>query len=151
MWTRAASRTAGAAAAAAVTVAILAGCSSPEATFESAVGQGIAAVETAVVAVDQQLADRTFTTTALATLGDARRELVDASTSVAETDAADPSEAALRAEVLGALDAGLDAVNEARDAMAAGVGSLGATVPQLEDAADELEALEPRIAAGGAR
>lgn len=140
---------AGVVAAAAVSIAVLAGCSSPEATFDSAVGQGIAAVETAVVAVDQQLADRTFTTTALTTLGDARRELVDASTSVAETDAADPSDAALRAEVLGALDAGLAAVNEARDAMAAGVGSLEATVPLLEDAADELEALEQRVAASG--
>lgn len=142
---------AGVVAAAGVSIAVLAGCSSPEATFESAVGQGIAAVESAVLAVDQELDGRTFTTTALTTLGDARRELVDASTSVAETDASDPSDAALRAEVLGALDAGLAAVNEARDAMAAGVGSLEATVPLLEDAADELEALEPRVAAGSAR
>lgn len=142
---------AGVVAAAGVSIAVLAGCSSPEATFESAVGQGIAAVESAVLAVDQELDGRTFTTTALTTLGDARRELVDASTSVAETAASDPSDAALRAEVLGALDAGLAAVNEARDAMAAGVGSLEATVPLLEDAADELEALEPRVAAGSAR
>ena len=140
---------AGVVAAAAASIAVLAGCSSPEATFESAVGQGIAAVESAVLAVDQELDGRTFTTTALTTLGDARRELVDASTSVAETDATDPSDAALRAEVLGALDAGLAAVNEARDAMAAGVGSLEATVAPLEDAAAGLEAVEQRVAASG--
>ena len=148
MWTRAGSRVASAAVVA-LSIAVLTGCTSPRATYESAVGQGLAAVETALLAVEQELGDRTFTTTALATLGDARRELVDASTSVAETDAENATDAALRADVLDALDAGLAAVNEARDAMSAGVGSLEATTPQLEDAADGLEALEPLFAPGG--
>ena len=132
----------------AVAAALLAGCSSPTDTFESAVGQGLAAVETARLVVEQELDDRTFTTTAVATLGDARRELVDASTSVAETDAPSRTDAALRAEVLDALDAGLDAVNEARDAIG-GVGALEAVVPKLEAAADDLDALE-RATAGAA-
>ena len=132
----------------ALAAALLAGCSSPTDTFESAVGQGLAAVETARLVVEQELDDRTFTTTAVATLGDARRELVDASTSVAETDAPSQTDAALRAEVLDALDAGLDAVNGARDAIG-GVGSLEAVVPKLEAAADDLDALE-RATAGAA-
>jgi hypothetical protein len=132
----------------AIVAALLVGCSSPTATFESAVGQGLAAVETARLVVEQELDDRTFTTTAIATLGDARRELVDASTSVAETDASSQTDAALRSDVLDALDAGLAAVNEARDAIG-GVGSLDAVVPKLEDAADDLDALE-RVTAAAA-
>ena len=54
--------------------------------MEDAVAQGIAAVETARLVVEQELDDRTFATTATATLGDARRELVDAGTTVSETD-----------------------------------------------------------------
>ena len=47
-----------------------------------------------------------------------------------------------------ALGVGLDAVNDARDALA-GVGSLEATVPQLEEAATGLEQLEEPPAASG--
>ena len=129
--------------------ALLAGCASPDATFEAAVGQGVAAIETARLVVDQELDDRTFPTTALATLGDARRELVDATDQVAETDAAAPAEAETRTEVLEALDAALDAVNAARDALASGVGSLESVVPQLDAAAEGLTALEPTVAAAG--
>ena len=124
---------------------LLAGCTSADATFEAAVGQGVAAIETARLVVDQELDGRTFTTTALATLGDARRELVDASGQVADTDAAAPAEAETRTEVLDALGAALDAVNAARDALASGVGSLEAVVPQLDAAADGLTALEPTV------
>jgi hypothetical protein len=124
---------------------LLAGCTSADATFEAAVGQGVAAIETARLVVDQELDGRTFTTTALATLGDARRELVDASGQVADTDAAAPAEAETRTEVLDALDAALDAVNAARDALASGGGSLEAVVPQLDAAADGLTALEPTV------
>ncbi|TYL53281.1 hypothetical protein [Agromyces mariniharenae] len=130
-------------------VVLLAGCASPDATFEAAVGQGVAAIETARLVVDQELDGRTFPTTALATLGDARRELVDATDQVAETDAAAPAEAETRTEVLDALDAALDAVNAARDALASGVGSLEAVVPQLDAAADGLTALEPTVDATG--
>jgi hypothetical protein len=133
-----------------VAVALLAGCASPDATFEAAVGEGVAAIETARLVVDQQLDGRTFTTTALATLGDARRELVDATDQVAETDATDPAEAETRTEVLAALDGAVDAVNAARDALASGVGSLEAVVPQLDAAADGLTALEPTVDAAGA-
>ncbi|MFE6253684.1 hypothetical protein [Agromyces sp. NPDC057865] len=129
-----------------VAVSLLAGCASPDATFEAAVGQGVAATETARLVVDQQLDERTFTTTALATLGDARRELVAASGQVAGTDAASEAESETRTEVLDALDAALDAVNAARDALASGVGSLEAVVPQLDAAADGLTALEPTVA-----
>ena len=75
----------------------------PSQATQDAVGQGIAAVETARLVVEQQLDDRTFTTTATATLGDARRELVDASTAVAETDATTATDAAYRDDVLDAL------------------------------------------------
>ncbi|MGW9182980.1 hypothetical protein [Agromyces sp. NPDC055661] len=141
------SRAASAAASAALVLAVplLAGCASPEATFEAAVGQGVAATETARLVVDQQLDERTFTTTALATLGDARRELVAASGEVAGTDAASEAESETRTEVLDALDAALDAVNAARDALASGVGSLEAVVPQLDAAADGLTALEQTV------
>ena len=131
-----------------IAAALLAGCTSATTTAQDAVGQGIAAVETARLVVEQHLDDRTFTTTATATLGDARRELVDASTAVAETDATTATDAAYRDDVLRALGVGLDAVNDARDALA-GVGSLEATVPQLEDAATGLEELEEPPAASG--
>ena len=124
-----------------IAAALLSGCASASSTLQDAVGQGIAAVQTARLIVEQELDDRTFTTTATATLGDARRELVDASTAVAETDATTTTDAAYRDDVLTALGDGLDAVNDARDALA-GVGSLEATVPQLEAAATELEQLE---------
>ena len=120
---------------------LLAGCTSAAATMEQAVGQGIAAVETARLVVEQELDDRTFTTTATATLGDARRELVGAATTVSQTDVTSESDAAYRDEVLAALGDGLDAVNDARAALG-GVGSLDAAVPQLEDAAAGLEGLE---------
>ena len=128
--------------------ALLSGCASATSTLHDAVGQGIAAVETARLVVEQRLDDRTFTTTATATLGDARRELVDASTAVAETDAATATDAAYRDDVLNALGVGLDAVNDAHDALA-GVGSLEASVPQLEEAATGLEQLEEPPAASG--
>lgn len=124
----------------------LTGCASAASTFDDAVGQGIAAVETARLAVDQQLDGRTFDTTAITTLGDARRELVAASTTVSQTDASTAADAALRADVLAALTDGVEAVNDARDAMA-GIGALEEVVPELEQAADELEALETRTAA----
>lgn len=120
---------------------LLTGCTNAAATMEQAVGQGIAAVETARLVVQQELDDRTFTTTAKATLGDARRELVSAATTVSQTDVTGEADAAYRDEVLRALGDGLDAVNDARDALG-GVGSLEATVPQLEDAADGLEDVE---------
>jgi hypothetical protein len=128
--------------------ALLIGCTSPSQAMQDAVSQGIAAVETARLVVEQQLDDRTFSTTATAMLGDARRELVDASTAVAETDATSATDAAYRDDVLSALGEGLDAVNDARDALS-GVGSLEATVPQLEDAATGLEELEEPPAASG--
>ena len=120
---------------------LLAGCTSAAATMEQAVGQGIAAVETARLVVEQELDDRTFTTTATTTLGDARRELIGAATTVSQTDVTSDSDAAYRDEVLAALGDGLDAVNDARAALG-GVGSLDAAVPQLEDAAAGLEDLE---------
>jgi hypothetical protein len=123
----------------------LTGCSSAAATFDDAVGQGIAAVETARLAVDQHLDDRTFATTANTALDDARRELVDASMTVSKTDAATETEAALRADVLDALSDGVSAVNDARDAMA-GVGSFDEAQPALDRAAQALAALEPRTA-----
>jgi hypothetical protein len=128
----------------------LAGCSSPTSRFDDAIAQGIAAVETALLAVDLQLDDRIYGTTTSTALGDARRELVDASTSVSETDVTTESDAALRADLLDALALGVDAVNDARDAMA-GIGSLEDTVPPLEDAASALEELEarPSPATGG--
>jgi hypothetical protein len=131
-----------------IAAAMLVGCTSATTMAQDAVGQGIAAVETARLVVEQHLDDRTFTTTATATLGDARRELVDASTAVAETDATTAADAAYRDDVLRALGVGLDAVNDARDALG-GVGSLEATVPQLEDAATGLEELEEPPAASG--
>jgi hypothetical protein len=132
-----------------ITTVLLTGCTSADAAFEAALGQGVAATETARLAVDQELADRTFTPTALTTLGDARRELIDATDQVAETDAATTAEAETRAEVLDALGAALDAVDAARDALASGVGSLDAVAPQLEEAADELSALEEQQARAG--
>jgi hypothetical protein len=56
---------------------MLSGCSIPASTFDQAIGQGIAAVGTARLAVEQQLDDRIFPTTTITALGDARRELVD--------------------------------------------------------------------------
>ena len=120
---------------------LLTGCTSATATMEDAVAQGLAAVETARLVVEQELDDRTFTTTAKATLGDARRELVGAATTVSQTDVASESDAAYRTLVLSALGDGLDAVNDARAALG-GVGSLEAAVPQLENAAAGLEDLE---------
>ena len=124
----------------AVAASVLTGCTSPSAQFDQAVGQGIAAVETARLAVALELDDRTFPTVTGTALEDARRELVDASTAVAETDAASASDAASRAEVLDALALGVDAVNEALDAMS-GIGSLAAVEPALEEAADALDDL----------
>ena len=124
----------------AVAASVLTGCTSPSAQFDQAVAQGFAAVETARLAVTLELDDRTFPTVTGTALEDARRELVDASTAVAETDAASASDAASRAEVLDALALGVDAVNEALDAMA-GIGSLAAVEPALEEAADALDDL----------
>jgi len=137
-----------ASAALALGAVLLTGCTSAEATYDAAVRQGVAAIETAKLAVDQELAGRTFTPTAITTLGDARRELVDATGQVAETDASTAAEAETRAEVLDALGTALEAVGRARDAVASGVGSLGGVVPQLEDAAEELSALEQRPTPG---
>ncbi|MBT2516729.1 hypothetical protein J7E29_04730 [Streptomyces sp. ISL-90] len=131
---------------------VLSGCSSPASTFDQAIGQGIAAVETARIAVEQQLDERIFPTTTITALGDARRELVDASTSVSETDTSTESDAALRTDLLEALALGVAGVNEARDAMG-GNGSLEDAVPALERASDALDAVEERAsaAAGGER
>lgn len=123
-----------------VAASVLTGCTSPSAQFDQAVAQGFAAVETARLAVALELDDRTFPTVTGTALEDARRELVDASTAVAETDAASASDAASRADVLDALALGVDAVNEALDAMA-GIGSLAAVEPALEEAADALDDL----------
>jgi hypothetical protein len=124
----------------AVAASVLTGCTSPAAQFDQAVGQGFAAVETARLAVALELDDRTFPTVTGTALEDARRELVDASTTVAETDAASASDTAFRADVLDALALSVDAVNEALDAMA-GIGSLAAAEPALEQAADALDDL----------
>lgn len=130
----------------AVAALSLAGCASAASTFDDAVGQGIAAVETARLVVEQQLDGRTFDTTTITTLGDARRELVSASTTVSQTDASTAQDAELRTDVLAALADAVEAVNDAHDAMA-GIGALDDVVPSLEQAADELEALETRTAA----
>ena len=137
---RARARAAVAAGLLAVAASALTGCTSPGAQFDQAVGQGFAAVETARLAVALELDDRTFPTVTGTALEDARRELIDASTVVAETDAASPSDAAARAEVLDALALGVDAVNDALDAMA-GIGSLAAVEPALEEAAGALDDL----------
>ena len=124
----------------AVAASVLTGCTSPSAQFDEAVGQGFSAVETARLAVSLELDDRTFPTVTGTALEDARRELVDASTAVAETDATSASDAAFRADLLDALALGVDAVNEALDAMA-GIGSLAAAEPALEEAAHALDDL----------
>jgi hypothetical protein len=121
----------------------LTACSTPAQRFDDAVGQGLAAVETARLAIEQQADERVFTTVTTTALADARRELLDAVTSVSETDAVREIEAARRTDVLEALRSGLDAVNDARDAMA-GLGSLDASADGLEDAAAALAALERR-------
>jgi hypothetical protein len=139
-------RAAGFASAALLAIAI-SGCSSAGSRIEDAVAQGIAAVETAILAVDQELADRTFSTVTVTALGDARRELVDATTTVSETDATTDADAALRTEALSALALGVDAVNDARDAMA-GLGSLEATEVLLEEASAALEAVETQSGTG---
>ena len=126
---------------------VLSGCSSAQARVAAAVGQGIAAVETASLAVEQELADRTLSSVTLTALGDARRELVDATTSVSETDATTHADAALRTEALAALALGVDAVNDARDAMA-GVGSLEESEVSLDAAADALHAVETQAGTG---
>jgi glutamate mutase epsilon subunit len=133
----------------ATVAALLTGCTSAASTLHDATGQGLAAVQTAALAVEQELDDLTFSTTATTTLGDARRELVDASTAASETDVTTASDADLREAVLTALDDGIQAVNDARDAMA-GVGSLEATLPPLEQAADRLEDLESQAPTAGA-
>ena len=145
------SRTAGAAITV-VVVLTLAACSGAVQRFDDAIGQGVAAVETARLAVEQQLDDRVFPTVTSTALRDARRELIDAATSVSETDAAGADEATRRTEVLDALHDGVDAVNDARDAMA-GIGSLEASVAQLDEAAAHLEGLAQRRppAAGSGR
>jgi hypothetical protein len=130
--------TAGAIAAASV----LAGCTTAIARFDDAIGQGIAAVETARLAVELQLDERMYGRTTTTALDDARRELVDAVAAVSETDAANESDVALRTDALAALTLGLEAVNDAHDGMA-GIGSLEESVPPLERAAAALEALEP--------
>ena len=137
---RARARTALAAGLLAVAASVLTACASPGAQFDQAVGQGFSAVETARLAVALELDARTFPTTTRTALEDARRELVGAATAVAETDAASASDAASRAEVLDALALGVDAVNEALDAMA-GIGSLAAVEPALEEAAGALDDL----------
>lgn len=106
---------------------------------------------TAGFLLDLELDGRTFATTTTTALGDARRELIDASTSVAETDATTMTDGALRADLLAALTESVAAVNDARDAMA-GLGSLDAAEAPLERAADALHALEggPAAGAGGA-
>jgi hypothetical protein len=129
-------------------VAALTGCTSVQSTVDAAIGQGIAAVGTAQLAVDQQLDDRTFSTVTVTALGDARRELVDASNTVAEMDATTEGEAALRANALEALALGVDAVNDARDAMA-GLGSLEASEASLDAAADALDAVQTEASARG--
>ena len=134
-------------ASAALLAVAISGCSSAGSRIEDAVAQGIAAVETAILAVEQELADRTFSTVTVTALGDARRELVDATTTVSETDASTDADAALRTEALSALALGVDAVNDARDAMA-GLGSLEATEVLLEEASAALEAVETQSGTG---
>ncbi len=131
----------------AVAASVLTACTSPGAQFDQAVGQGFAAVQTARLAVALELDDRSFPTVTSTALEDARGELVDASTAVSETDAESASDAAFRAELLDALALGVDAVNDALDAMA-GIGTLDAVEPALEEAA---EALDDLGAPGGTR
>lgn len=134
---------------AALLAALLAGCTSPAATFDDATGQGLSAVASARLVVEQRLDDRTFPTTADATLDGARTELSDASTTVAETDAATPTDAARRTELAEALARGIRAVNAARDAMA-GVGSLDSALAELEAAEHELDRLHVEAMGGAA-
>ena len=134
-------------ASAALLAIAISGCSSAGSRIEDAVAQGIAAVETASLAVEQELANRTFSTVTVTALGDARRELVDATTTVSETDASTDADAALRTEALSALALGVDAVNDARDAMA-GLGSLEATELLLAEASAALEAVETQSGSG---
>ena len=131
----------------AVAASVLTGCTNPGPTFDQAVAQGFTAVETARLAVELELEDRTFANTTTTTLEDARRELVDAASAVSETDATSAADAALRADLLDALGLGVHAVNQALDAMA-GIGSLDAVEPALEDAAAALDDLG---APGGTR
>jgi hypothetical protein len=139
-WARGRVRVTVAAGVIAVAAFALTACTSPGAQFDRAVGQGFSAVETARLAIALELDDRTFPTTTITTLEDARRELVDAATAVSETDATTASDAALRTDLLDALALGVEAVNHALDAMA-GIGSLEAAEPALDEAADALDRL----------
>ncbi|WP_173922744.1 hypothetical protein [Agromyces sp. Marseille-P2726] len=131
----------------AVAASLLTACTNPGAEFDRAVEQGSTAVETARLAVALERDGRTFASTTTTALEDARRELVDAASAVAETDAESPSDAALRADLLDALALGVTAVNEALDAMA-GIGTLDAVEPALDEAEEALDALG---APGGTR
>ena len=128
--------------------AALTACTSATATFESAAGQGVAAVETARLAIDLDERGRAFHTVTLTTLDDARRELLDAVTTVAETDATTEADAATRTDLLDALDLGVAGVNDARDAIN-GVGTLDDAALQLDASADALRALEAAEASDG--
>ena len=124
-------RTGVTAATALLAIAALSACSSPAAQIDDAVDQSIAAIATARIALDLQGDGRLFTTTASAAVTDARRELIGASRSVAETDAATPEEADRRDETQAVLTEAIVAVDSAADALA-GVGDPDAALDEVE-------------------
>ena len=118
----------------------LTACSSPAQAFDQAAEQGVAATGTAELVIRQDLDGRTFDTTAVATLGDARTELVDATSAVARTAVTTAADAADRTHLLDLLAECLDAVDAATDAVQGGA-SADARDAQLDDAMQELERL----------
>jgi len=128
------------AAAAVLAIAALTACSSPTARVDDAVDQSIAAIASARIALDLQADGRMFTTTASATVTDARRELIGASRSVAETDATTTAEADRRDETQAAVTDAIVAVDSAADALA-GVGDLDTALREVERSESVLRAL----------
>ncbi len=119
---------------------LLSGCTSPSDRVSDAIDQAVAATATAGLALDQDADGRTFRTTALTTVQDARREVVDAERTVAEADATDETEAGRRAEALDVLDEAVRALDAAVDALG-GVGDPAAAADRVADADDALRAL----------
>ena len=105
-----------------------------------AIDQAVAATATAGLALDQDAEGRTFRTTALTTVQDARREVVDAERTVAEVDATDEAEAGRRAEALDALDEAVRALDGAVDALG-GLGDPADAADRIAEVEDGLRAL----------
>ena len=128
------------AATALLSIVALTACTSPTARVDDAVDQSIAAIASARIALDLQGDGRMFTTTASATVTDARRELIGASRSVAETDATTAAEADHRDETQTAVTDAIVAVDSAADALA-GVGDLDTALREVEHAESVLRDL----------